>query len=49
MFEPKDRLGAGEEDSQNSMDTLKSHSFFETIDFNQIQNEKAPIDSRNII
>lgn len=49
MIEPSERLGAGNKDEGNDTESLKSHSFFEGINFQTLHTANAPIDTRNII
>ena len=39
---PEDRLGAGKEGSDKDYKTLKSHPFFDGVNWDNIFNEKAP-------
>ncbi|CDW90232.1 protein serine threonine kinase [Stylonychia lemnae] len=49
VIDKTQRLGAGEQGEPNSMEALKSHPFFEGINFQQLHTQQAPIDSRKVI
>jgi hypothetical protein len=43
VIEQTERLGAGVAGNSNDMSALKSHPFFEGINFSQLYSKKAPI------
>lgn len=43
-LKPSERLGAGPEDSDLSFQALKSHPFFEGIDFEKLSEQEVPVD-----